>query len=90
MSVNYVQKTVKVAKEVSEVMDALSALVACIKSKGDYASLLPAVLKAVDGVGDVPAEVKEEQSLVINAAFMGASDIVNTLLTPAVPVVQPV
>lgn len=58
-----VQVSMDVPKEAKEVVDAMSAVIAHFvakKSLAEAAALLPALLKAAEGVGNVAAEVKSQ------------------------------
>ena len=47
-----------VAKELKDVAVLLKDIVACIKAKGDYAKLLPELITAIDGLGQIDDEFK--------------------------------
>ena len=58
-----VQVSMDVPKEAKEVVDAMSAVIAHFaakKSLADAAALLPALLKAAEGIGNVADEVKSQ------------------------------
>lgn len=58
-----VSVSMEVPKEAKEVVDAMSALISHFvakKSLAEAAALLPALLKAAEGVGNVAEEVKSQ------------------------------
>lgn len=75
------KKTIEidVLKELSEVFDFTAALVKCIKDKGDYATLLPQLVAAIEGISEIPAELKETPELITTCA-LGASNIANVFV----------
>lgn len=65
MSVETVQYTMPVPKESKEIVDAVASIVQHFKQGGsliEASSLLPAVMKAVDGWDKLAEEVKSEYS----------------------------
>jgi hypothetical protein len=65
---------VVVLKELTEVFDFTAALVKCIKEKGDYATILPKFVAAIEGIAEIPAELKETPELITTCA-VGAANI---------------
>ena len=65
---------IEVLKELTEVFDFTAALVQCIKDKGDYMSVLPKFVAAIEGIAEIPAELKETPELITTCA-LGASNI---------------
>lgn len=70
---------VVVLKELTEVFDFTAALVKCIKEKGDYATILPKFVAAIEGISEIPAELKETPELITTCA-LGASNIANVFV----------
>lgn len=65
---------IEVLKELTEVFDFTAALVKCVKDKGDYATILPKFISAIEGISEIPAELKETPELITTCA-LGASQI---------------
>lgn len=66
-----VEKTMEVLKEISEIGDFAVALIKVIKEKGDYTSLIPELVAAVEGVGDIPTEIKDTKALAATGFYIG-------------------
>ena len=79
-----IEKQVKVAKEVDDVMILIVKLVQEIKASKDIAKIaancLPDLLVAIDGISDVTQEWAEDKGAVISTVLSGASGIANVLL----------
>ena len=52
------KKEMEYAKETDDVLVLVIALIKVIKSKGDYSALMGKLITAVNGMGDIPEEVK--------------------------------
>lgn len=81
---------VPVAKELDECLQLAVKLVATVKRKEDYTTVVAAFMKAVDGIGGVGEELRAQLPQVINAAAVRMAELVNVLLEPpkVVPVPQ--
>lgn len=69
------------AKELNDVMDLVVAVIATVKSKGDYSELLDELIAAIEGVGEIDDEFKENLAVCINTVGGRAGDIVAPFLT---------
>jgi hypothetical protein len=49
-----------VAKELKDIGVLIKDLIKCLKEKGDYAKLLPELITAIDGVGQIDDEFKAD------------------------------
>ncbi len=68
--------TVKRAKEINDVMDLVVEVIVVVKNKGDYTSLLDELITAIDGVGEIGNEIKEDLAVCINTVGGRSGDIV--------------
>ena len=57
------------AKEVDDVFALVVEVVKTIKEKGSYLALIDDLVKAVNGVQDVPAEVENKKALGVVAGY---------------------
>ena len=74
------QVEVKRAKEINDVMTLIVELVKVIKTKGDYTSLMDELIDAIDGVGEISTEIKEDLATCINTVGGRAGEIVAPFL----------
>lgn len=82
MAVTLIDRTVKVAKETDEVLALVVEVVKTVREGGDYATLVDDLVRAIDGVGNVPTEAKEALVPVLRAVSNRSVDIAEALLTP--------
>lgn len=75
---------VKVAKETDDVMVLLAKLAVTVRQKGDYADLVSDLLRAIDGVAEVPAEASAELWEVLNSVAVRGVEIAKALVSPKV------
>lgn len=77
-----IDQNVKVGKELSDVFAALVVIAKDVKAgKGIVeigADSLPALIAAVSGVGDVPAEIADRKAALVTVA-LGVSDFLDAL-----------
>lgn len=73
---------VKVAKETDDVMVLLAKLAVTVRQKGDYADLVSDLLRAIDGVAEVPAEASNELWSVLNSVALRGVEIAQALVSP--------
>jgi predicted ribonuclease toxin of YeeF-YezG toxin-antitoxin module len=76
-------KEVKYAKEIGEVCSLTTEIVATIKKKGDYMSLMPKLVAAVDGVADVDDEFKADRKTALATVGYHSGELVDALLPVA-------
>lgn len=67
---------VKRAKEINDVMNLVVEVIKVVKAKGDYTELLDELIAAIDGVGEIGSEIKEDLAACINTVGGRAGDIV--------------
>lgn len=72
--------TVKVPAQVDDVMLLLVKLVSVLKQKGDYTSLVADLVKAVDGVSEIPEEVKDAPWELVNSVAFHSIEIAKALV----------
>lgn len=90
MAVVLINRTVQVAKETDEVLSLVVELVKVVRAKGDYTSLVDDLVKAIDGVAEIPKEARENLSAVLASASVRVAEVVAVLLeAPLVPLVGP-
>jgi len=58
------KKEKDIAVQSEEVMDLLVELVKVIKNKGDYTSLIDDLMKALEGLDEIPEEAKNIQAMI--------------------------
>lgn len=79
---NTVKVELEVGKESKEVFDLVAELIKDIKAKKAYGELaaenFPLLVKAIEGVSDIPAEFKSQY--MADTASYGAGSIVKALL----------
>lgn len=71
-----VKTEIEVAKELGEVFDLVGAILIAIKNKTGYESLIPALITAVDGVGQLDDEFKANLKAAINTAQLKVVEII--------------
>jgi len=67
-------------KQLGEVLDLIEKVIVIRKSGGDLTEAIPALLKAVDGVAELPEEVKADPHVLIEAALVRVNRIVKAVL----------
>lgn len=72
-------KETEVLKELSEVGDLVVKIIDTVKSKKPLTDIMPELLKAMEGIGDLPAEVKDTSALV-DTSFYIANNIVQLFI----------
>ncbi len=77
-------KETEVLKELSEVGDFVVGVIDAIKNKKPIAEVMPELLKALEGIGELPAEVKDTPALV-ETSFYIANNIVQLFLPTETP-----
>lgn len=80
------EKIVVVNKEMDEVLKFVVDLIKTIKNKGDYTSLLPSLIAAIEGVSEIPAELKDTVAL-INTGALFVADLAEVFVV-AEPVAE--
>ena len=74
------KKEINVSKDLSEVMKLIKDIVVCIVTKGDYMSLIPSLVAAVEGVTDIDDDVKADWIAGLNSVSMGVTEIVDVFV----------
>ena len=74
------KKEVEFAKELDDVMKLVTKVVKTIKEKGDYAAILPELIAAIEGVGDIDDEFKASMKAFVLTSAEGVYDIVDIFL----------
>jgi hypothetical protein len=83
--------TVKVAQELDDVLVLVKDAVLMVKQGGDITSLVPELIKAIDGVAEVPASFTEALPIAVSTVSLRVAEIAAALLAPKiVPAVQKV
>lgn len=59
-----VKKEVEICKETQEVLELLVGIVKCIKKKEDWTSLVDELVSAVEGMSEIPDEVKSTKEFI--------------------------
>jgi hypothetical protein len=81
--------SVEVSKETHEVGTLVSDLLKAIKAKKPIVQIaaeeLPALAKAIDGIEQLPAEMKEDKAAFMKAVMNPLSDGIAALMEPAIP-----
>lgn len=72
-------KETEVLKELSEVGDLVVKIIDTVKNKKPLTDIMPELLKAIEGIGDLPTEVKDTSALV-NTSFYIANNIVKLFI----------
>lgn len=72
-------KETEVLKELSEVGDLVVKIIDTVKNKKPLTDIMPELLKAMEGIGDLPAEVKDTSALV-DTSFYIANNIVKLFI----------
>lgn len=72
-------KETEVLKELSEVGDLVVKIIDTVKSKKPLTDIMPELLKAIEGIGDLPTEVKDTSALV-DTSFYIANNIVKLFI----------
>lgn len=72
-------KETEVLKELSEVGDLVVKIIDTVKNKKSLTDIMPELLKAMEGIGDLPAEVKDTSALV-DTSFYIANNIVKLFI----------
>lgn len=72
-------KETEVLKELSEVGDLVVKIIDTVKNKKPLTDIMPELLKAIEGIGDLPTEVKDTSALV-DTSFYIANNIVKLFI----------
>lgn len=72
-------KETEVLKELSEVGDLVVKIIDTVRNKKPLTDIMPELLKAIEGIGDLPAEVKDTSALV-DTSFYIANNIVQLFI----------
>lgn len=72
-------KETEVLKELSEVGDLVVKIIDTVKNKKPLTDIMPELLKAMEGIGDLPTEVKDTSALV-DTSFYIANNIVKLFI----------
>lgn len=75
-----IEKSLPYAKEVGDVAALTVKIVETIKNKGDYMSLMPQLVSAVDGVSDIDDELKANRKACIATVGYHSGEMVDALL----------
>lgn len=78
-------REVEVLKEMCEIGDFVAKLIKTIKEKGDYATLMPDFIAAVEGITELPEEVKDTTALVSTSVYI-ANNIAQVFIPKSEPV----
>jgi hypothetical protein len=79
---------VKVSQELDEVMLLIKEVVLTVRKGGDVTSLLPSLVKAIDGAGDIPTELHDALPAALASVSVRTAEIAAALIAPKiVPVV---
>lgn len=70
-----VVKETEVLKELSEIGDLVVKIIDAVKNKKSIADAMPEFIKAVEGIGELPEEIKDTPALV-QTSFYIANNIV--------------
>lgn len=72
-------KETEVLKELSEVGDLVVKIIDTVRNKKPLTDIMPELLKAIEGIGDLPTEVKDTSALV-DTSFYIANNIVQLFI----------
>ena len=94
MSAEFVEKKVRVPKELQDCLDCLAIIVKRVKAGDDIstivASVIPPFLKAVEGAQNIPKELAEDLKAAVDAGVLFGSEVAFTFLPFEIKeVVQP-
>lgn len=77
-------KETEVLKELSEVGDFVVSVIDTVKNKKPLTEVMPELLKALEGIGELPTEIKDTPALV-ETSFYIANNIVQLFLPTDAP-----
>ena len=72
-------KETEVLKELSEVGDLVVKIIDTVKNKKPLTDIMPELLKAMEGIGELPTEVHDTSAL-IDTSFYIANNIVQLFI----------
>lgn len=70
------KKEIDYAKELGDIFDLVGQILMAIKNKTGYEALIPALITAVDGIGQIDDEFKANLKAAINTAQLKVVDII--------------